>query len=95
MRQVQCQLRVANYSAAVGSKEHIDELVKGKKVVLFMKGSPDAPGCGFSNAVAQILGIHGVVNSGDFEFHDVLLSEEIRQGEYHSKLILNADDIQI
>lgn len=34
----------------------IDELVKGNKVVLFMKGSPMSPQCGFSANAAGILG---------------------------------------
>jgi len=63
--------------AAVGSKEHIDELVKGKKLVVFMKGTPDAPKCGFSSAVVQILQMHGV---DKFDAHNVLDNESVRQG---------------
>ena len=33
-------------------KERIDGLVQAKKVVVFMKGVPEAPQCGFSNAVS-------------------------------------------
>jgi len=65
-------------SAATGSKEHIDGLVKtGQKVVVFMKGTPDAPRCGFSNAVVQILKMHGVDN---FDAYNVLEDEQLRQG---------------
>jgi len=65
-------------SAAVGSKEHIDGLIKGgQKVVVFMKGTKDAPRCGFSNAVIQILKMHGVDN---FDAHNVLDDETLRQG---------------
>ncbi len=35
--------------------EYIDEVVKGHRVVLFMKGSPMAPACGFSANAAGIL----------------------------------------
>ena len=35
--------------------EKIDGLVKETKVVVFMKGVPAAPQCGFSNAVVQIM----------------------------------------
>ena len=42
-----------------------------------MKGVPEAPRCGFSNAVVQILNFHGVNN---FEAHDVLADEDLRQG---------------
>jgi len=68
-----------SYAAATGSKEHIDELVKtGQKVVVFMKGTPDAPRCGFSNAVIQILKMHGVDN---FDAYNVLDDEQLRQGQ--------------
>lgn len=43
-----------------------------------MKGIPDAPKCGFSNAVVQILRMHGV----KYDAHDVLEDEELRQGKY-------------
>ena len=42
-----------------------------------MKGTPDAPRCGFSNAVVQILNFHGV---NEYEAHNVLEDEQIRQG---------------
>ncbi|XP_015124786.1 glutaredoxin-related protein 5, mitochondrial [Diachasma alloeum] len=54
----------------------IDNLIKHTKVVVFMKGVPDAPRCGFSNAVVQILRMHGV----KYDAHDVLANEELRQG---------------
>ncbi|XP_072030395.1 glutaredoxin-related protein 5, mitochondrial-like [Amphiura filiformis] len=66
------------YSAAsTGSKEHIDKLVKNDKVVLFMKGVPDQPQCGFSNGMVQILRMHGVEK---FDSHNVLEDEDLRQG---------------
>jgi len=65
-------------AAASGSKEHIHGLVKsGQKVVVFMKGTPDAPRCGFSNAVVQILKMHGV---DTFDAYNVLEDEQLRQG---------------
>lgn len=72
-----CRLLAARFSTNTGTKEHIDGLVKGKKVVVFMKGTPDAPRCGFSNGVMQILNFHGVKQ---FEAHDVLQDESLRQG---------------
>lgn len=68
-------LLYASYST--GSREHIDGLVKNKNLVVFMKGTPDAPRCGFSNAVVQILNMHGV---DKFEAHNVLEDEDLRQG---------------
>ncbi len=38
----------------------IDGAVKTKPLVLFMKGTPELPQCGFSRAVVQILDLHGV-----------------------------------
>lgn len=64
------------FASEPASKEKLEKLVKGNKVVVFMKGVPDAPKCGFSNAVAQILRMHGV----QYDSHDVLSDESIRQG---------------
>lgn len=44
--------------------------------VPILQGNPEAPKCGFSNAVVQILRMHGV----NYDAHDVLLDEELRQG---------------
>ncbi|XP_076757097.1 glutaredoxin 5 [Xylocopa sonorina] len=56
--------------------DKIANLVKKNKVVVFMKGVPDSPKCGFSNAVVQILRMHDV----KYDAHDVLENEELRQG---------------
>ena len=57
-------------------KSRLDGMVGKADIVIFMKGVPAAPRCGFSNAVCQILRMHDV----PFESHDVLADEEIRQG---------------
>ncbi|KAL0829239.1 hypothetical protein ABMA28_004064 [Loxostege sticticalis] len=62
--------------ADAATKEKIDKIVKNNKVVVFMKGVPDAPRCGFSNAVVQIMRMHAV----PYDSHDVLADENIRQG---------------
>ena len=54
----------------------IDQLVKGNDVVLFMKGSPLFPQCGFSSRAVAILQHLNV----DFESVDVLQDQAIRQG---------------
>lgn len=41
-----------------------------------MKGVPEQPRCGFSNAVTQVLRMHNV----NYTAHNVLDSEEVRQG---------------
>jgi monothiol glutaredoxin len=58
-------------------QQRIDELVKGNKVVLFMKGSAQFPMCGFSGRAVQVLKACGV---NDFQTFDVLSDEEVRQG---------------
>ena len=56
--------------------QEIQAAINADPVVLFMKGTPSAPRCGFSRAVAQILMQHGV----RFASFDVLQSEALRQG---------------
>ena len=57
-------------------RQTIDNEVKGNDVLLFMKGTPVFPQCGFSAAVVQILSHLGV----KFKAIDVLKDPEIRQG---------------
>ncbi len=54
----------------------IDKAVKENPVVLFMKGVPDQPACGFSATVVQILDQVGV----DFAAVNILQSDALRQG---------------
>ena len=54
----------------------IAEIVKGADVVLFMKGTPLFPQCGFSSKAIAILEHLGV----DYGSVDVLQDQEIRQG---------------
>ncbi|XP_022218881.2 glutaredoxin-related protein 5, mitochondrial [Drosophila obscura] len=63
-------------SADVVDKSTLEKLVRTNKVVIFMKGNPQAPRCGFSNAVVQIMRMHGV----QYDAHDVLQNEALRQG---------------
>ena len=56
--------------------ERIKELIASSDVVLFMKGAPTAPQCGFSAAVVQILSRLSV----PFKGVDVLSDSEIREG---------------
>ena len=54
----------------------IGEIVQGNDVVLFMKGTPQFPQCGFSSRAIAILDHLGVA----YETVDVLQDQEIRQG---------------
>ncbi|WP_336987140.1 Grx4 family monothiol glutaredoxin [Altererythrobacter aquiaggeris] len=56
--------------------DRISKIVSGADVVLFMKGTPLFPQCGFSNKATAILDHCGVA----FESVDVLQDQEIRQG---------------
>ncbi|MCX7892888.1 MAG: Grx4 family monothiol glutaredoxin [Burkholderiales bacterium] len=58
-------------------KEIIHRQVTGHPVVLYMKGTPQFPQCGFSAMAVQILQAAGV---NDFFSVNVLEEPEIRQG---------------
>jgi monothiol glutaredoxin len=62
--------------AMTDSTQVIDTEVKSNDVVLFMKGTPQFPMCGFSSQVVQILNYLGVPYKGI----NVLEDEGIRQG---------------
>jgi monothiol glutaredoxin len=61
---------------ANATAERVKGIVGGSDVVLFMKGVPAAPRCGFSAAVVQILSQLAV----PFKGVDVLADNEIREG---------------
>ena len=58
-------------------QERIKQTVTGNRVVLYMKGSPQMPQCGFSSNAVQILKACGV---NDITTVDVLADAEVRQG---------------
>lgn len=62
----------------------IDKAVSSAPVVLFMKGTPEMPQCGYSRASIQILGLQGV-NPQKFTAFNVLEDEELRQGMFDRK----------
>lgn len=66
-----------SFSNDASISERIEKMVKSNKVVVFMKGVPDQPMCGFSNAVVQVLRMHGVEN---YDAHNVLEDDDLRQG---------------
>ncbi len=81
----------------------IENLLTQNKTVLFMKGSPAFPQCGFSARATAILQEIGV----PFETVDILQDEEMRQGIkeygkwptipqlYHNKELIGGSDIMM
>lgn len=61
------------------TRSAIDKAVASAPVVLFMKGTPETPACGFSRAVIQILGLQGV-DPARFAAFNVLEDPELRAG---------------
>lgn len=57
-------------------QQQIDKLVHEQDVVLFMKGTPQFPQCGFSQRVAAILDSHGA----PYAAVNVLLDPAVREG---------------
>ena len=58
------------------TKDLIANEISNNEVCLFMKGTPDAPQCGFSMAISNVLKILEV----NFKGVNVLENEELRQG---------------
>ena len=57
-------------------QQRIDSIVKGGRVVLFMKGTAQFPMCGFSGRAVQVLKACG---AEQFDTFNVLEDEEVRQ----------------
>jgi monothiol glutaredoxin len=58
------------------TQSRIDKMVKENEVLLFMKGTPDQPQCGFSGRVVKMLDYLGVPYAGI----NVLQSDDLRNG---------------
>ena len=57
-------------------QQQIGKVVQENDIVLFMKGTPEFPQCGFSQRVASILSSYEI----PFAAVNVLLDESVRQG---------------
>lgn len=57
-------------------QKSIDDAVKANDVLLFMKGTPTFPQCGFSSVVVQVLDYLGV----DYQAVNVLEDQDVREG---------------
>ena len=67
---------VSSNQQARDVQQEIAEIVKNNQIVIFMKGSPAAPQCGFSARAVSILREY----SPSFHAIDVLRDQEIREG---------------
>ena len=54
----------------------LDSLINSSPIMLFMKGTPSAPQCGFSRKIVEILNSHNI----QFNSFNILEDEEVRQG---------------
>jgi monothiol glutaredoxin len=66
--------------APMDTQQRIKEQVTGNRVMLYMKGTPQFPQCGFSALAVQVLNACGVK---DFGSVNVLADAEIREGIKH------------
>ena len=68
--------------AAMDTQQRIKEQVAGNRVMLYMKGTPQFPQCGFSAAVVGVLKELGA----KFGSYNILADNELREGlkEYSS-----------
>lgn len=58
-------------------RDIISEQVKASPVVVYMKGTPKSPQCGFSRAVVDVLRRE---NLAKYDYYNVLEDEQLRQG---------------
>ena len=58
------------------TEDKISHLIEENKILLFMKGNPKFPQCGFSSLACQILDASGA----NYETVDVLQDQDIREG---------------
>ncbi|KAF0973821.1 hypothetical protein FDP41_007208 [Naegleria fowleri] len=60
-------------------KQEVDKIVHSNKVVLFMKGTPERPECGFSGAVVKILSLYNVDYVSYNMNKDVVMKEALKE----------------
>jgi Grx4 family monothiol glutaredoxin len=69
-------VQVRAESSAISLNDRLKTLITSAPVMLFMKGSPSTPRCGFSRQIIEILQKHDIT----FSSFDILSDEEVRQG---------------
>lgn len=76
IKQLDEQGQLAKFCGSGTLTERLERLIKKAPVMVFMKGSPDAPRCGFSRTLMEIF----KKNKVSFDSFDILTDEEVRQG---------------
>lgn len=71
--------KVDEAAAAAALQSRLKSLISQRRVMLFMKGSPSAPQCGFSSKVVALLGDAGLSES-DYGSFDVFSDQSVREG---------------
>ena len=71
--------KVDESAAAAALQSRLKALISQRRVMLFMKGSPAAPQCGFSNKVVALLHESGLSDS-DYGSFDIFTDEAVREG---------------
>jgi len=61
------------------ARTQIQKAIDASPLVLFMKGTPELPQCGFSRAIIQVLDLHGVPPE-KMRTYNVLEDPELRNG---------------
>ena len=57
-------------------KKKIENDINSNKIMVYMKGTPQSPECGFSKSIADVLTLH----DAPYHFCNILENPEIRQG---------------
>jgi Grx4 family monothiol glutaredoxin len=66
----------ASTTATTSLQDRLRQLIRQQPIMIFIKGSPEAPQCGFSRQIVEILNQHNV----SFGTFDILQDEDVRQG---------------
>ncbi|KAF6771705.1 hypothetical protein AHF37_08946 [Paragonimus kellicotti] len=71
-------------NAGTDLSTRLSNLIRRSPIMLFIKGSASQPRCGFSRQIVELLNSYNVT----FDTFDILLDEEVRQGEsFYSQML--------
>jgi len=73
---MQLQQQKTTSDTTITLNERLENLIKEQRIMIFMKGVPSAPRCGFSKKICAILDSY----NAPYGAFDILTDEEVRQG---------------